>query len=155
MAFEEAIATKEEIKRFRLDKLWDKYNEEYCINTSEDSHFEINCIVDRDKDIWFCHLGLERVWSKEYDAFASTNEVRYMLFYNNKQYIVRVNDPKQDGFYDKKNDFRYKVWELNSIEPEIKESDEYKKVVEIIKKFLVFKINKHRHSSRYTISFKF
>ena len=155
MAFEEAVATKEEIKRFGLDKLWDKYNEEYCMTTSEDSHFRILCMLDRDKDIWFCNLGFERIWEAEYDAYVATEEKRYMLFYNNKQYVVRVNDPKQDGFYDKKNDFLNQVWELNSIEPEIKESDEYKKVVEIIKEFLVFDMKDYKDPSRYTISFKF
>jgi len=155
MAFEEVVATKEEITRFGLGKLWDKYNKEYCMIESDESRFKMHCTVDRDKDIWFCYLGDERVWDSEYDNYVGTGELRYVFIYNNKQRIVRLYDPKEDGFYDKENDFLYIVWELVSIEPEIKDSDEYKKVVEIIKEFLIFDGSSYKDPSRYTTSFRF
>ncbi len=110
MAFTKEVPTREEVKRFDLNNLWDKYCSLSRASFDDINPYYFEAIIDRDREIYFFPFEQELL---EEDTISSIYQ--YLLVYKGESIFIKVKE-NNIGLLGTRT---YTVaWDLISIEPE-------------------------------------
>ena len=128
MAFINERITDEDIKKYNLMDLWDKYKADDTISVLNESK-PYSFAIDRQSENWLINLAIVKDESWEPKRQSYTGENIFIFYYTNKIYEVRLIKERDEGRYiDKvKQIFRHEItWSLKSIIPEPREMQIFK-----------------------------
>ena len=132
MNFINEIVPQEDIDRFNLDALWNRFNPDS--NPVPNDIFYHDWTVDREANCWFMPISIVKD-EEESDANLPlyTNEYIFILHYKGKNIEVHLRKNREESSRDYRESPCYVVWELESISSE---SIETETVIEILKEAL-------------------
>jgi len=128
MAFINERITDEDIEKYNLMDLWDKYKADDTISVLDESK-PYNFAIDRQSENWLIHLAKVKYENCEYRHQSYTRENIFIFYYTNKIYEVRLIKERYEGTHIDKAQriFRYEItWSLKSIIPEPREVQIFK-----------------------------
>ena len=131
MAFINERIEDEDINKYNLMELWDKYKADETIKVLN-SDKPYSFAIDREKDNWLIYIARVKHESWEPKHQSYTNEHIFILYYDNHPYEVRLLRKKYEAQFSEDGNkvlVRTIDWELKSITPEPSNIDEFKSLL--------------------------
>jgi len=134
MNFINEYVPQEDIDRFNLDALWNRFNPDsdpLPIDT-----FKHYWTIDKKEDCWFMHLTLVKE-EEESDTFPIyTNEYVFMLHYKNIDIEVHLKKIREESSVHYSESPFHIVWELESLSPSTINDIKSEEIEEVLKEAL-------------------
>ncbi|RXI43663.1 hypothetical protein CRU99_06945 [Malaciobacter mytili] len=134
MEFINEYVSKENIEKYKLFELKEKYEEE-TLSEEDRTHYSLYWVINKQRDIWF--KSITAVMDPTWDFRQGTGEKIWILHYKGTNIEVRlflVSEGSSRSF--KERPF-IRIWELVSIKPESLEDISNKELKELIKEALI------------------
>ena len=126
MAFVKEKVSEENVERFKLNELWNEYNQGAFIRLP-DRCFEHYWIIDKERGIWLYEATIDK------DNFFQTV---FIFNYKNKNVEIRVKTSDKGSQRPSDNPY-IKIWDFISLNPKSIEELNSKDIKEILKEALV------------------
>jgi len=130
MAFIEDEPTLEEIKRFNIHNLWEKYCRFHRAQFDDYTPYNFESIIDRERDFYFFPFENEIF---EEDTISNVNQ--YLLAYKGESFFIKLKENNKGfltpGIYTV-------IWDMVSVTPKETKNLNYSKILILIKEALDF-----------------